>query len=504
VAWRRRQTIVAGLSLLVPLALSTRYGIITGMPRGFITGVAVSIIPALLFLPAVPKRKDTPPTDGPAPKKIQLRRSWPKMRYFLAAFFAVVALMFNPNCAVLLIAVAVYGILTTFREWRFWLFSFLGLLAAAPYPLLVYYFYYVWHNDYRFYPNAARKDYFWGWVNYHEYVRTLTDFGFHDLVPNSVYTLSSGLFHWLHGEFPQIISTWIVRNPAPMAIMVAFGVTIVLLAARLRLAAILGTLAAVALVLISFAYSRIHDGRTGVSFPFSRMFLAVPVLWIWLLMLLNPPRLAANAAAAKRWRWWSWWRWVKKWVAPPTALTVLLLLAISAGTVAIVKNRALADEILDINDEAQVARPVSVEEVQDLAKAIQKIADKEHVSFVLIVGPDGRRWDYSLPELTTCETLYPSFERRTWRLVEECQPRYDKILVYGSFYGRRTAQFPTHTVVQRDPPLTLYPLNGQSVIAFCDAMGIKARTFTRPPTPPAPPPASVTTHAATSQAATRN
>ncbi len=51
VAWRRRQPVVAGLALLVPAAMSTRYGIITGMPRGFVTGIGVGIIPAILFLP---------------------------------------------------------------------------------------------------------------------------------------------------------------------------------------------------------------------------------------------------------------------------------------------------------------------------------------------------------------------------------------------------------------------------------------------------------------------
>ena len=51
IAFRRRQGWVAALALFVPLAMSTRYGMITGMPRGFVTGVALAIVPAVFLLP---------------------------------------------------------------------------------------------------------------------------------------------------------------------------------------------------------------------------------------------------------------------------------------------------------------------------------------------------------------------------------------------------------------------------------------------------------------------
>ena len=495
VAWRRRQPIVAAISLMLPAILSTRYGIITGMPRGFVTGDAFAMIPAFLFLPPARNKlyvpAERPRRDGVplwrralawvgrlfVPPPVELRRTFPKSRYFLAAFFAVVAMMFNPNCAILLAGVAVYGFLTTWREWRFWLFTILGLTLASPYKWLVDKFYNVWQPDYHLYQNYPRKEFDWSWAHFREYVRSLADLGFHDVVPDTVYKFSQTTLHAWRLHHPQWVTLWMGRNPAPMALMVAFGVAILLLILRLRIAALLGALAAVALVFLSLAYSRLQDGRTGASFPYSRMFLAVPVTWVWILLLINSPRL--KTPNWERWRWLAWWRWTthftRRWIMPTVAIAVMFLCVWCAGHVVVEKNKTLADDIADINDDAQVARPVTMEENVHIAKAIQAVADKEHITFVLISGYDGRKWDYTLPELTTCETLFPSYERRTWRLVEECYPRYDKIMVLGNIPFRRSAHFPTHTVVSRDPPIAVFPLNGQSVATFCEEMGMPYR-----------------------------
>jgi hypothetical protein len=88
--------------------------------------------------------------------------------------------------------------------------------------------------------------------------------------------------------------------------------------------------------------------------------------------------------------------------------------------------------------------------------------------------------------VTTCETLFPNYERRTWRLAEECYPRYDRILVMGNIPVRRSAKFPMVKIESRDPPLALFSLNGQSVEKFCDEMGIPfRRPFIRPDVPTA-------------------
>ena len=246
----------------------------------------------------------------------------------------------------------------------------------------------------------------------------------------------------------------------------------------LRLAALLAALAAVALVFISFAYSRLQDGRTGRVLP---LLPHVPrrAADVGLDSPADQPALPENAAAGDAGGWLAWWRWTthftRRWVMSTVAIAGMFLCAWYAGHTVVQKNKTLADDIGDINDDAQVARPVPIEEGTHIAKAVQAVADKEHISFVLISGYDGRKWDYTLPELTTCETLFPTYERRTWRLVEECYPRYDKIMVLGTIPFRRSAHFPTHTIASRDPPIAVDPLNGQSVATFCQEMGIEYR-----------------------------
>ncbi len=489
-AWRRRQGVVAGLALLVPVVLSTRYGVITGMPRGFVTGVAVAILPALLFcLAAAGKRKKLTTenaegaevVEGEGKKKAErLKRSWPKARYFLAAFLAVVALMFNPYGAVLLLPVAVYGVLTTFLEWRFWVFTFLGLAAAAPYPWFVYQFYYVWHKDYAIYPTGDHRDFSWSWGNFYSFLHNL-DFAFRDLVPNAVYQFSAELMRWIHTKRPGEVTTWGVRNPASMALAVLFAGLFIILIVRLRLRAfpaLAAWIAGVGLIVVSFAWERVNDARPGVSFPYARMFLAVPVLWLWLMLLMKRVNAGGIAQRVRR----GWWGFVRNWV-PMSLSAIVLILCVAAGwRVALAKNAVLSSEIVTVNKLSQVARPVELAEAKQIAQKIDE-AVKAHpnVSLVLIVGFDGRKWDYVLPELTTCETLFPSFERRTWRMVEESVPRHEEILVLGSIPVRGLVRVVPTTRISQDPPLAIYKLGGKSVIEFCRAMNISMRAFTAPP-----------------------
>jgi hypothetical protein len=482
IAFRRRQAWVGGLSLLVPLSMSTRYGMITGMPRGFVTGVAMAIVPAMLLLPPL-RRGMKGMVMGPD-GRWRLQRTWPKTRYFLAAFLSVVALMLNPNAVVLLAAVAVYAIITTFKEWRFWFFGALGLLAATPYPIAVHDFYFVWHDDYRLY---LRQPFTWSYQNFQKFIPQLNE-AFHDLVPDAVYAETEVLVHWVHVQFPRVLPAWAVDAPAALAVLILFVVAWVVLLVRVRIAAAFATLTGVGLTIFAFAYDRLQNSKPSVSFPYARMFLAVPVLLVWLLLLLKrsgggerDERLSLKSPGL--------YGVVRRWGPSMISGVVMAALVFAGYTVAMNKSRSMKDDIAEAVEHADVARPAKVTEAQSLAAAIQKIADAQHVSFVLVVGWDGRKWDYVLPELTTCETLFPDFERRTWRLEEECRPRYEKIIVLGNMPGPRghPRQQPT-TRISQNPPLAIYDLHGQSVDAFCRANLIHTRGFERPAPVPLHPP----------------
>jgi hypothetical protein len=505
-AWWRRQWVVAALALAVPAILSTRYGMITGMPRGFVTGVAFGIIPAVLLLPAR-VRKERPgraggevvqeeatPQGGPtvepprptwtqrASEVLRARRdgpraqrTWPKTRYFFVGFVAVVAGMLNPNSAILLVPVAVYGLLTSFPEWRFWAFGLLGVAAAAPYPWYVYNFYYVWHDDYRFYLREPVST--WSWANFHSCCLGLDD-KLRDVVPRGVYETSKGLVEWLHDKVPQDVYAWATRSPAPLAILILVAAVMVVLLLRRQISALMAAASGVAITITSFAYSRMADGNTGVSFPYARMYLAVPVLVVWLMMLVNPspPRT------------WTWLRWltqgrVAKSVSPWMWRAVLVILAFWTWGIVREKDQALPGEVKTALRTSQVARQVPVAKALQVAHAIQAAADQEHATLVLITRmPDrlherrdeGKKWNYVLPLLTTCESLLPSFERRTWRLHEESEPRHERILVLGEAMAPGPYR---GTILSVDPPITLYMIKGTSVLQFCETIRCPVREF---------------------------
>ena len=73
VAWKRGHSLVAATAIFVPLIMPVRYGLMTGMPRGFVTGIAIAIIPTVLLLPPVPRPRRLT-ADGPEPITDPARR----------------------------------------------------------------------------------------------------------------------------------------------------------------------------------------------------------------------------------------------------------------------------------------------------------------------------------------------------------------------------------------------------------------------------------------------
>ena len=395
--------------------------------------------------------------------------------------------MLNPNAVVLLVPVAVYAVLTSFKEWRFWFFGVLGLLAATPYPIVVHDFYYVWHDDYRLYLRA--RVFTWSYKNFQRFIPDLND-AFHYLVPDELYERADDAVQWLHHRYPHGMPAWVVDSPAPAARLVLFGIALIILLLRARVAAAFAALAGVGLTIFSLAYDRLQDSRTAVSFPYARMFLAVPVLLVWLLMLVKRSRPAIDPPMRRG--GWAWVRYLKRWMPAVASVGFMGLLLFAGYTVMKEKQSTLVDDVADAVENGNVARPVELAEAKRIAKAVQKAADAQHISLVLIAN-DGRKWAYVLPELTTCETLFPDYERRTWRMVEECVPRYDKILVMGNVTAWGRYRQPAPIRISQDPPMAVYDLHGQSVDDFCRVNYIRQRAFDRPPAPPASRPSPAAT-----------
>ena len=419
-AWRRGQVVVAAGALLVPLILPVRYGIVTGFPRGFVTGDALAIVPAMLAA------------------GLAIGGRGEKWRYFGIAFLAGVALMLNPGCALLLLAVAIYCVARFAGRWRFWVFTPLGLLAMTPYPLLVLVFYWSWHDDYRLH----HRDMVFPWGI--EYFQRAVG--------------------WAPLAFGDVVPMWVGQAGAVDFLLLTFGVVCVVLLARLRFGLVAGLLASVVLTVGSLAYSRLQLSYPSVFLSFSRHFLALPILMVWLLYAAGPMRRA---------------RWVSARVARRWTRGVVAGMVVMGVAAVVEKYRSMPGEIEAALQSTGPMEVMAVGEAQKYAAAIDAAALREHADMVLLGNYNDKQWAYCLPLWTRCETLYPIWDRRTWRFHEENRPRHDRILLIDlQFYVMAVARGYGHPVmVSREPAIYAVDTGGRPVVAICKELGVRMREF---------------------------
>ena len=431
VAWRRGRPGLAAVSLAVPLCLPVRYAMLAGMPRGLVTGIAVAVIPCLLLL-----KSDAAASDAPVTPRVTWRKA---ARYMLIGLLAMVAMTLNPNCALLLAGALVYAIATRWREATFWLFSSLGAFVGALYPLGIFFFYFKLHDDYRVYHREGQLD--WSVYNFKQYLHHLN-------IP---------LGDFLPVGFADGSPAWILG--------ICFAAVLTYLLIRRRWAAALATLAAVAFGLYSLGFKRVHEGRDSVFFGYSRMYLAVPVLPVLLLLWGSPRRIAVGVLGYRAW-----------------IGRIGLVGLFGWGLFASHQNaQTMPDAVAWELDNVEVLQLIDIAEVRDIAATVQSAASSQQANFVLLVG-NQKRWTYLLPALTECQTLFPHYERRTWRLQEESFPRYKRILVMDRplFDRASRMRFSHPTVVSQSPFIGAFDTNGESVIRICQELATDVRAFNLP------------------------
>jgi hypothetical protein len=461
-AWRRQRPALAGLALLIPLALPTRYAMLTGMPRGFVPGIALAIFPCLWLL--------EPPANPSLPLKP--RRPWRNaLRFFGIGFLSVLALTINPNCSLLLTGALAYALATRLRQAAFWLYASLGALVGALYPLGIFFFYYKLHDDYRLYHREGQL--VWSATAWREFWHQLA-VPFWDFMPL---------------DLPYAATGWFLGG--------CFAAVLLYLLLTRRFAAALATLVAVAFTLFSLGFARVHEGRSSVFFAYGRMYLALPILPPLLLLWgssqrknsarseaaspepsVDPsagtpatPRTTSAIQAATRKSPWKLW------------LARLVLLACCGAGVLALRTHAIqipaivAREVRDV----QMVELITLVDGWDLAQALQTAAESQKADVVLLVG-NQKRWTYLLPVLTNCQTLYPVYERRTWRLVEESVPRHARVLVLdqGLFDRARRAGYGHAAIACQAPFIGVFDTNGQSLIRICQELNVPIRGFHAP------------------------
>lgn len=378
--FRRKEFAAATLFAAMPLLLPIEWGILTMITRGFVTGLAVlSLLPWLL----------------------ELRNA--TARSFLIGATLYTALIANQN-ALLLAA--------PFALWYAWrpgtlLRDRLALVAGAMPALLLHVF------AMRFYSNDPDR-----------IVHRLDDWRltFHpgELIPEALGQLQLH-FAWLTPLCPSC---------GHLVLVLIFAVCLRLWLRGQRQAA-LALSVVFPIILLALAFPKLHDGFVGVFFPFSRMFLALP------LVLAFGLSLGLLKSSTTRWLIYA------LAILAPAALTLKVL-----GTSAVIAKEMSQQELL----------PVREVELSDFRVDLARLhSEALHYKADLIVALDGdgkyrsQLIAYGAPVLepTLPATLLAGTDRRKWRRDEERSRISSTILFVGGEEERWNILMEDHRGLQR-------------------------------------------------------
>jgi hypothetical protein len=422
-AYRRGHRWAASIMVLIPLALPIEYTVVSSLPRGFINGIAVATPAIALWL---------------------FYRS--RKAFFLAAFFAVLALTVNPNCAIILLAGGVFALLTHFRSRRFYVLSLFGALAALPAPLFI-------HLFYRYHPECAAYSPKASWQFTWELLKNSI------VVPNRrVLTLDHLELNLFFADFVPILQKgWIILLILPALV--------VLLLLVFRFKAAVAVLLASAFTLFCLGIERLHSADTNVFYPGSRMYLALPVLFAVALMWFD-------GGLSERFK-------TELRFIPPTVRTLLIL---SLAGFAYCRHVERLDPPSPYVTEAYLPPVETVERLTIDTRAVADACRQYHVSLVLVSISAYTCFNDAAPVLShdAFETLYPNFERRTFRVADERTHLHTAVLVYlPGFFVRGLAfrKFPHSKIVSHSPELLLVQLDapGKTGLDIATAVGLTYR-----------------------------
>ena len=339
------------LVICIPLLLPIEYDLLTSLPRGFVTGIFISSIGWLTVFSS----------DRNA-----------AFRSF--AFFSVVGYSLNPNALLLSLPLLFYLFYTNIKNRSFYLNIFAGGTAGGLIHFLLNFFY-VLHPNYSTRPIPG-----------FEFSPRLFPYFFSDL--NKHLSAVSPLF-WNNSWF----------------IFLALFALVFLFLKNKQPAQAFSLLAFVFFIFFSFGFNKIFDGTDSVFFSYSRMFLTIPLAFVFFIPFI---KIKYN------------------WIAIAVAVVSIVFFTAKVNSLS-----ASIDENVDWQKEHMVM----VAKTDNILKECQEInyLSKKNKTDLVIVYSHGY---YDLIDFgcAACisdfpKTIFPGYERRTWRMIEDKDVVYPNIII---------------------------------------------------------------------------
>lgn len=392
---------IAALTFLaIPLLLPVEYVLLTQLPRGFITGIfSASIAVAFVLFN----------------KEIKLKH------FVFSGFFGGVALVLSPNSVLLLLPVYLYVFIKSTKKLQVVFGMLGGVLLPLAWQLYVFWFY-----------------------------KTHPEYSVHSIENNS-FSLDNFLnaISHLHELFYGLF---------PFLIFAGIGIIPALLFIAYRLNKKGETTFSIALVVtvlfvgFTLFFNKINDGTASIFFPYSRMFLALPlVVGIGLYFLLKGKAIKAKPMY---------------WFLGVTALAVTIKFA------------SINDRIgWNLHNNSGYVKVFKIEELKQDYIQIQEIADSLNIS-LLIINEKNDALNYGIMALSNSQlkTINLSYERKVWLVEKEMKSESnankpflfwcedEEILATKGLEVKRVSrQYPLYKASTKPNPITFFNAYKKSI-----------------------------------------
>lgn len=338
--------------------------------------------------------------------------------WFFAVFSAVVAFSINPNSVIVTIPCLIGLYSVHYRNKAFYVISVLGLISGLVVHLSLNLFY-VYHPNY-----------------------ILHGYGFSIDFEAFAY----GISH-LDSLLKDVSPIFWKQGWMPLLICIVLGITFYK-KRDFKMAWV--TLCTPLFVLIAMCVSKVYDGSDWVFFPINRMFLALP-----LVILLGLGMLPF------RWRKWYWC------VAIVPLLTVIHKIS-------------SYDEFMEVQKyKSGPVVSVEIDEFKSSCTKLKEFALKNKIDLIIIENDPIHgiiTYGCSACEEKLPNILFPIYDRRTWRLLEDEYRVYNRILIVTA-WRRFDLEYGAKRISIKHPEWQILYNNQLPTQRLLDKLGFLTRRY---------------------------
>jgi hypothetical protein len=341
--------------------------------------------------------------------------------FFAAFFIFILSYTINPNAIFFSIPCLVYIIINNYTKRSFYLPSMGGL----AFGLLVHYLlnlFYILHPNY----NLHRYTMSYSFKNFWQGIQNL-NFYFKDI---SIVFVHFGI-----------------------SIFIVFvGLSILLAFQKQKVKSLIVALIPI-LILFTLSMSKLHDALDSIFYSYSRMYLAMPLALA----------LAVSFLEIKKYTW---------------GVYIYLFIPISC----LAYNYSNLKHKVEIETNTGINHMVSIRKVDELkedCEKLKKLSIERNIDLI-VIGFDWRS-TLSTYGCASCvdnfpKTLFPAYERRTWRMVEDAKTIYKNILIVDEAKRIDTLLSNVENIEQKN---NFYFIKNNQLKTFklLDSLGLTYRPF---------------------------